>query len=95
MQEGTRLHKKIQKSMGSFYSAEVPMTMASRVEYDGDWFEIVVEGRADGVMTLNGMDGGRAQAPTGTARIPTWHTPAKGHCTILPALPLCNLPETA
>lgn len=58
MQEGTRLHKKIQKSMGSFYSAEVPMTMASRVEYDGDWFEIVVEGRADGVMTLNGMDGG-------------------------------------
>ena len=57
MQEGTRLHKKIQKSMGSFYAAEVPMTMASRVEYDGDWFEIVVEGRADGVMTWNGTDG--------------------------------------
>ncbi|MDE7325113.1 MAG: ATP-dependent DNA helicase [Lachnospiraceae bacterium] len=56
MQEGTRLHKKIQKSMGSFYAAEVPMTMASEIEYDGDWFEITVEGRADGVMTLNGTD---------------------------------------
>lgn len=54
MQEGTRLHKKIQKSMGSFYEAEVPMTMASEVEYDGEWFEITVEGRADGVMTASG-----------------------------------------
>lgn len=58
MQEGTRLHKKIQKSMGAFYEAEVPMTMASEVEYDGDWFEITVEGRADGVMTLNEPDSG-------------------------------------
>ncbi len=53
MQEGVRLHKKIQKSMGAFYDAEVSMTMASEVEYGGDWFEITVEGRADGVMTQN------------------------------------------
>jgi len=51
MQEGVRLHKKIQKSMGASYDAEVPMTMASEVEYGGDWFEITVEGRADGVIT--------------------------------------------
>ncbi len=64
MQEGTRLHKKIQKSMGSFYEAEVPMTMASEVEYDGEWFEITVEGRADGVMTVKEA-GGRTETMLG------------------------------
>ncbi len=52
MQEGTRLHKKIQKSMGGNYSAEVAMAMMTPVEYEGEIFEITVEGRADGVMKL-------------------------------------------
>ena len=52
MQEGTRLHKKIQKSMGRDYAAEVSMSLASKVEYDGEVFEITVEGRADGVISL-------------------------------------------
>lgn len=51
MQEGTRLHKKIQKSMGSDYAAEVPLSMVSNIEYDGELFEITVEGRADGVIS--------------------------------------------
>lgn len=51
MQEGTRLHKKIQKSMGADYSAEVAMTMTTPVEYEGEVFEITVEGRADGIIT--------------------------------------------
>ena len=50
MQEGTRLHKKIQKSMGRDYAAEVSMSLASKVEYDGEVFEITVEGRADVVI---------------------------------------------
>lgn len=52
MQEGTRLHKKIQKSMGSSYAAEVNTTLASEVEYQGELFEITVEGRADGVISI-------------------------------------------
>ncbi|MBQ9120370.1 MAG: ATP-dependent DNA helicase [Lachnospiraceae bacterium] len=53
MQEGTRLHKKIQKSMGINYAAEVAMSMMTPVEYDGEIFEITVEGRADGVMMVD------------------------------------------
>ena len=47
MQEGSRIHRKIQKRMGSGYQAEVPMKMVFPV-LD---VEIVLEGRADGVMT--------------------------------------------
>lgn len=55
MQEGTRLHKKIQKSMGSNYAAEVTISMTSEVEYEGEAFEITVEGRADGVISGEDM----------------------------------------
>ena len=38
--------------MGRDYAAEVSMSLASKVEYDGEVFEITVEGRADGVISL-------------------------------------------
>lgn len=56
MQEGTRLHRKIQKSMGPGYASEVSMSLTSEVDYDGEPIEITVEGRADGVISLNGPE---------------------------------------
>lgn len=47
MLKGSRLHRKIQKSMGSNYQAEVPLKRQS--EYDD--LIIQVEGRADGIQT--------------------------------------------
>lgn len=46
MLAGGRMHRKIQKKMGSGYLAEVPLKCS--VEEDG--FEILVEGRADGII---------------------------------------------
>lgn len=46
MLEGARIHRKIQKSMGSNYSSEVPLKIS--IPYDE--FNIVVEGRADGII---------------------------------------------
>ncbi|MDO5136114.1 MAG: ATP-dependent DNA helicase [Eubacteriales bacterium] len=46
MQKGSRLHRKIQKSMGSGYQAEVPLKWETKYE---DMI-ILVEGRADGVF---------------------------------------------
>ena len=46
MQEGTRLHKKIQGKMGGNYHAEVPL----RLEFPFDNYRIIVEGRADGII---------------------------------------------
>lgn len=51
MQEGARLHKKIQGKMGGNYHAEVPL----RMEFPYDEFSIIVEGRADGI--IDGDDG--------------------------------------
>lgn len=48
MQEGSRLHRKIQKSMGSDYHAEVPLEHTYVCE-QGD-LAITVDGRADGIM---------------------------------------------
>lgn len=45
MQKGSRLHRKIQKRMGASYRAEVPLSVT--VCYDH--FDIVIEGRADGI----------------------------------------------
>lgn len=47
MQAGSRLHRKIQKRMGSDYRAEV--NLKHRVQED--MFEILIEGRADGIIT--------------------------------------------
>ena len=47
MQEGGRIHRMIQRRMGTEYRAEVPL----RYTYDGGEYEILVEGRADGIIT--------------------------------------------
>lgn len=47
MQEGSRLHRKLQKRMGSEYTAEVPLSMEVPV---GKRI-LVLEGRADGIIT--------------------------------------------
>lgn len=49
MQKGSRLHRKIQKQMGSNYRAEVSL------KYDMEYEDLIlrVEGRADGIFTEN------------------------------------------
>ena len=46
MQEGGRLHRKIQKSMGVEYTAEVSL----QKECVFDDFDLIIEGRADGII---------------------------------------------
>lgn len=46
MQQGSRLHRKIQKQMGSGYQAEVPL----KYLYPCERFVLQVEGRADGIL---------------------------------------------
>lgn len=45
MLEGGKIHRKIQKSMGSSYTAEVPL----KIERIEESYILVVEGRADGI----------------------------------------------
>ena len=47
MQEGTRIHRMIQRRMGAEYQAEVGL----KFSYDAGEYEIAVEGRADGIIT--------------------------------------------
>ncbi len=46
MQEGGRIHRMIQKRMGADYHAEVGL----RYQYTTDRYDIVIEGRADGII---------------------------------------------
>jgi len=48
MQEGSRLHKKLQKKAGAGYRAEVPLKIEVPVD---DTLTLVLEGRADGIIT--------------------------------------------
>ena len=50
MQAGSRLHRKIQKSMGSNYTAEVPLSIEIPLADGEESFLLVVEGRADGII---------------------------------------------
>ena len=50
MMEGTRIHRKIQSSMGKEYQAEVPLSLV----VEGDLYELTVGGRADGIFTEDG-----------------------------------------
>ena len=50
MQEGARLHRKIQKEQGSGYSAEVSLKYETVMEYDGETLAYSIEGRADGIF---------------------------------------------
>ena len=52
MQEGARMHRKIQKKMGSFYIPEVSLQTEVPLQDEAGAFVLVVEGRADGVMKL-------------------------------------------
>ena len=51
MQEGARIHKKLQKRMGSNYHAEISLSQEIPVSQDGIDFSITVEGRADGIFS--------------------------------------------
>ncbi len=51
MQEGSRIHRKIQKKMGSNYNAEVSLSITVPVSRDNVEFDICVEGRADGILS--------------------------------------------
>ena len=46
MQLGSRIHRKIQRQMGSDYHAEVPL----KIQISCDGFVLQVEGRADGIF---------------------------------------------
>lgn len=51
MQAGSRMHRKLQKQMGSNYSAEVPLSITVPVTREDISFWLTVEGRADGIIT--------------------------------------------
>lgn len=51
MQEGAKLHKKIQKSMGASYNAEVSLKIELPESVDDIDYIIRLEGRADGIIT--------------------------------------------
>ena len=46
MMQGSRLHRKIQESMGAEYQAEVPL----KYSVEEEWYELTIDGRADGVF---------------------------------------------
>ncbi len=49
MQEGGRIHRMIQKSMGPDYHAEVPLAYIHHT----DNYDLLIEGRADGILDKN------------------------------------------
>ncbi len=51
MQEGSRIHRMIQKRQGGDYRAEVPLKYVHPAEH----YDLVVEGRADGIFTEDGV----------------------------------------
>ncbi len=53
MQAGSRIHRKIQKRMGSNYRAEVPLKHT--LEDEEQEIVLLVEGRADGILEENGI----------------------------------------
>lgn len=50
MQEGARIHRKLQKSMGSNYHAEVPLKISIPVDNGNNSYTLCIEGRADGII---------------------------------------------
>ena len=50
MQLGSRIHRKIQRQMGSNYRAEVPL----KIQILFDKFTLQIEGRADGILEEEG-----------------------------------------
>lgn len=56
MLKGTKMHKKIQKSMGANYTSEVLLKINDFLDIDNDRYEVVIEGRADGVIIEDDID---------------------------------------
>lgn len=54
MLKGSKIHRKIQNSMGGDYKPEVSLSQETPMERDGMSFSLVVEGRADGIFTRDG-----------------------------------------
>ena len=52
MARGSKLHRKLQKRMGSNYTAEYPLSIDMPVTYQDKEFIITVEGRADGILLV-------------------------------------------
>ncbi len=53
MQEGARIHKKLQRQMGALYQAEVSLSHTLTVQRDDVELSLCVEGRADGIFPLS------------------------------------------
>ena len=53
MQAGGRIHRKLQKQMGTDYTPEVPLSITLPITYDGVSFDLIVDGRADGILMNN------------------------------------------
>lgn len=51
MQEGSRIHRKIQKQMGSEYRSEATLSITIPIEEEHGALALCVEGRADGIFT--------------------------------------------
>lgn len=51
MQEGSRIHRKIQRRMGADYQPEVPL----KIELNREKYTLLIEGRADGVIVREGQ----------------------------------------
>ena len=50
MQEGSRIHKLIQANSGKYYTPEVSLNTIAEGTYDGQSVDIMIEGRADGII---------------------------------------------
>lgn len=53
MKEGAEMHRRIQKEMGSCYAAEVSLSNTCIVSYGHHSFALTVDGRADGILTID------------------------------------------
>lgn len=55
MLAGGRIHRKIQKSKGALYQAEVPLSFCMQKSIGDDELNITVDGRADGIFEEDGL----------------------------------------
>lgn len=56
MQKGSKLHRKIQKSMKGNYEAEYFLSCEVPLQYEENQFQLIVEGRADGIIKQPGKE---------------------------------------
>lgn len=53
MKEGSEMHRRIQKEQGASYAAEMSLSHTSLVSHGRHTFSLTIEGRADGIITLD------------------------------------------